>query len=341
MLETETNYYMTYLDFYGYNHVVKYDKSFNVIANRKFNKVTDSHGQLDIQVDINGRLHIIGGGHTDSNNYYYLEKTKGSFEFYENNISVYMTYPKLYCKGQDMYLFYRDSNRQHANEDRWCLVKSNINTQTIDFSNKEQITETTFGTTLAGYGQTTMFNGDEFVMSCNWYDGTIGKGNKGFFIKKNLITGKWYNINNSELTSLPLTSSYSDFTGDDFRQSQIAYMNSAYYFFKSEMSKKTTSLAKIDKDGYKELKIDLPADLYINGFSCKNGLMYCLSAHKTKGDVMIHVSDDEFATYKSIYVGDFGNSYYWSSCTMNVLSDRIIVRILKDTSNLLIKVIDL
>ena len=330
---------MTYLDLYGYNHLIKYDKSFKVLGDYKFNKVSDNHGQLDIQVDVNGRLHLIGGGHTDGNNYYYLEKSANSFTFDSRQLSVMMTYPKLYCNGNDMWIYYRDSLKASSNEDRWVLVKTTITTLNIDFSNKEIITATGGTTTIPGYGQTTLFRGNEFVISCNWYNVSMDSSPAGFVIKKNLTTGVWTDVNNSTI-SLPIQYSYKNFSGEDFRQSQIAYGNNLYYFMKSEMLQNKVTLCKFNTS-FSEKNINLPQNLYVNQLAFNNGYLYCLATKKSTGDVVLYKSNDEFQTYTERLVGNCGRTPTWTSSTMSISNNKALIRLLVHNSNLELIIFDL
>lgn len=323
---------MTYLDLYGYNHVLKYDKNFKVLGDVKLNKATDNHGQLDIQVDMNGRLHLIGGGHTDYNNYYYLERTENSFTFDSRKLSVIMTYPKLYCNGTDMWIYYRDSLKVSSNEDRLVLVKSTITTLDIDFSNKEIITVTGGATRIPGYGQTSLFNGNEFVLSSNWFNVTTDKSPTGFFIRKNLITGNWSDVNNNNIT-MPIPYTYNNFSGEDFRQSQIAYGNNSYYFMKSEMLQNKVTLCKVNTS-FTEKNITLPQNLFVNQLKYINNNLYCLATNKNNGDVVLYKSNDEFLTYSEVLIGNCGTTHNWTSSTMNIENNKIKIRLLVNNSNL-------
>lgn len=326
---------MTYLDYKLYNHIIKYDKRLQVIEDKILRKATDNHGQLDILLDSSGKLHLIGGGHTDDNNYYYVQTNTTSLTFNEFKITPFMTYPKMFEYNNFIYIIYRDSLQQHSNYDRWVLVKTPVTSTTIDFSSKEIITVTGNESFLPGYGNTSNLIGNKLFFNCNWYTISIDSSDSGFIIYKNLDNGLWYNVRNQQV-SLPFNTSNVDFTGKEFRQSSTVEQNGKQYFINSHLLTDKVEVYEIN-NSLQKIENSLPQSIFVVGLKSYNNILYCLGTDKYTKNIYLFRTKDGFKTVDKTLISNCGKSPYWSSATFNIIDNKYFVRVLVNYSNLMIE----
>ena len=127
--------YYTYMNSEGYNIINKCNRSGDILETKMFDDLaTDNHGILSLAIDKNGYIHLMGGGHSDFNNYYYRSTNPYSVsEFLKIHLSdSRKTYCHIFAHEDKILGAYRETIETNTNKDRIVYFEAPINVASLE-----------------------------------------------------------------------------------------------------------------------------------------------------------------------------------------------------------------
>ena len=303
--------YFTYLDSEFYNHVVKCDKKLNIILDKKLNKATDTHGGCSIVKDKKGYIHLLGGGHSTLNSYYYKSSLPNDISEFDTVLfKEQSTYLYLFVIYDKICIIYRQNIINNSNYDKLVYIEKNTDDKDFDYNNKIMINELN-NNYVAAYSINVTHLDNKLFLTFNWYNISRDYSESTLTLIKNDNENYFRRIDNTPLLTLITHNDY-DFICNDTRNTNVINIENEYYFLSTSMIEGTIEIINI----FKKTKNKL--------FKIKEGFVNSISKVNDHYLLFITMSNElhviktyDFINFNVVEKINVYNTLNWNTCYAN------------------------
>ena len=318
--------YYTYMNSEGYNIINKCNRSGDILETKMFDDLaTDNHGILSLAIDKNGYIHLMGGGHSDFNNYYYRSTNPYSVsEFLKIHLSdSRKTYCHIFAHEDKILGAYRETIEANTNKDRIVYFEAPINVTSLEGFNFTPLTVIK-DNIQPSYPFNVYSDESGIFINFGWYLNSQDKTPKILSIYKNHNNALWKKVGGEEV-AIPVNDTLYSVVGDDLCSTSWIKDGNKYICLFFDRNIGQVTLRTFDNNTISDKSI------------LENQTLLPLNIIRYKGYVLSFVYDladnysylivtnNSFETYRKICLFETGYTQWWNTIsTTNQESNTMI-----------------
>ena len=318
--------YYTYMNSDGYNIINKCNRSGDILETKMFDDLaTDNHGILSLAIDKNGYIHLMGGGHSDFNNYYYRSTNPYSVsEFLKIHLSdSRKTYCHIFAHEDKILGAYRETIEANTNKDRIVYFEAPINVTSLEGFQFTPLTAIK-DDIQPSYPFNVYSDESGIFINFGWYLNSQDKTPKILSIYKNHNNTLWKKVGGEEV-AIPVNDTLYSVVGDDLCSTSWIKDGNKYICLFFDRNIGQVTLRTFDNNTISDKSI------------LENQTLLPLNIIRYKGYVLSFVYDladnysylivtnNSFETYRKICLFETGYTQWWNTIsTTNQESNTMI-----------------
>ena len=318
--------YYTYMNSEGYNIINKCNRSGDILETKMFDDLaTDNHGILSLAIDKNGYIHLMGGGHSDFNNYYYRSTNPYSVsEFLKIHLSdSRKTYCHIFAHEDKILGAYRETIEADTNKDRIVYFEAPINVMSLEGFKFTPLTAIK-DDIQPSYPFNVYSDESGIFINFGWYLNSQDKTPKILSIYKNHNNTLWKKVGGEEV-AIPVNDTLYSVVGDDLCSTSWIKDGNKYICLFFDRNIGQVTLRTFDSNTISDKSI------------LENQILLPLNIVRYKGYVLSFVYDladnysylivtnNSFETYRKICLFETGYTQWWNTIsTTNQESNTMI-----------------
>ena len=335
--------YYTYMNSEGYNIINKCNHSGDILETKVFDDLaTDNHGILSLAIDKNGYIHLMGGGHSDFNNYYYRSTNPYSVsEFLKIHLSdSRKTYCHIFAHEDKILGAYRETIEANTNKDRIVYFEAPINVMSLEGFKFTPLTAIK-DDIQPSYPFNVYSDENGIFINFGWYLKSQDKTPKILSIYKNHNNTLWKKVGGEEVV-IPVDDTLYSIVGDDLCSTSWIKDGNKYICLFFDRNIGQVTLRTFDSNTISDKSI------------LENQILLPLNIVRYKGYVLSFVYDladnysylivtnNSFETYRKICLFETGYTQWWNTIsTTNQESNTMIPYLsLYNLSNLWLNIVE-
>lgn len=318
--------YYTYMNSEGYNIINKCNHSGDILETKVFDDLTtDNHGILSLAIDKNGYIHLMGGGHSDFNNYYYRSTNPYSVsEFLKIHLSdSRKTYCHIFAHEDKILGAYRETIEANTNKDRIVYFEAPINVTSLEGFKFTPLTAIK-DDIQPSYPFNVYSDEGGIFINFGWYLNSQDKTPKILSVYKNHNNTLWKKVGGEEV-AIPVDDTLYSVVGDDLCSTSWIKDGNKYICLFFDRNIGQVMLRTFDSNTISDKSI------------LENQILLPLNIVRYKGYVLSFVYDladnysylittnNSFETYRKICLFETGYTQWWNTIsTTNQESNTMI-----------------
>ena len=318
--------YYTYMNSEGYNIINKCNRSGDILETKMFDDLaTDNHGILSLAIDKNGYIHLMGGGHSDFNNYYYRSTNPYSVsEFLKIHLSdSRKTYCHIFAHEDKILGAYRETIEANTTKDRIVYFEAPINVMSLEGFEFTPLTVIK-DNIQPSYPFNVYSDESGIFINFGWYLNSQDKTPKILSIYKNHNNTLWKKVGGEEV-AIPVNDTLYSVVGDDLCSTSWIKDGNKYICLFFDRNIGQVTLRTFDNNTISDKSI------------LENQTLLPLNIIRYKGYVLSFVYDladnysylivtnNSFETYRKICLFETGYTQWWNTIsTTNQESNTMI-----------------
>lgn len=318
--------YYTYMNSDNHNVINKCNKSGDVIESKVLDEVTtDNHGILSIAIDKNGYIHLMGGGHSDFNNYYYRSTTPHSVS---NFLKIQLsnsrkTYCHIFTHENKILGAYRETSEVNTNKDRIVYFEAPINVESLGDFKFVPLTVVKDGI-QPSYPFNVYSDNNGIFINFGWYLNSQDKTPKILSIYKNHNNTLWKKVGGEGVT-IPVDDTLYSISGDDLCSTSWIKDGNKYICLFFDRNIGQVMLRTFEGDTISDKTILENQTLLPLNIVRYKGYVLAFVYDLTDNYSYLIITNNSFETYRKICLFETGYTQWWNTIsTTNQESNTMI-----------------